>query len=73
MCHQVCHAVETGTEKITVGLLDTLVLNPDDFPGLDPDAGEIPDIPPPPVSRKRRKPRNTVFDDRGTPADGTAG
>jgi hypothetical protein len=67
------HAIETGTEKITAGLLDTLVLNPDDFPGLDPDAGEIPDIPPPPASRKRRKPRNTVFDDRGTPADGTAG
>jgi len=68
------HAIEAGTEQITAGLLDTLALSPADLPGLDPDAGEIPDIPasPTPPSRKPRKRRNTVFDDRGTPA-GTAG
>ena len=67
------HAIETGTEKITAALLDTLALSPADLAGLDPGSGEVPDIPPSPASRKRRKPRNTVFDDRGTPASGTAG
>jgi hypothetical protein len=69
------HAIETGTEMITAELLDTLTLSPDNLPDLDPDAGELPDIPAPPgpPSRKPRKRRNTVFDDRGTPADATAG
>jgi hypothetical protein len=69
------HAIETGSEQITAGLLDTLALSPADLPGLDPGAGEVPDIPaaPAPASRKPRKPRNTVFDDRGVPAAGTAG
>jgi AAA domain len=68
-------AIETGAETITAGLLDTLTVSPSDLPGLDPDAGEIPDIPPAPArpARKRRKPRNTVFDDPGTPASETAG
>ena len=68
------HAIETGSEKITTGLLDTLALIPADLPGLDPGAGEVPDIPATsaPPSRKPRKPRNTVFDDRGVPAAGTA-
>jgi hypothetical protein len=69
------HAIETGCEQITTELLDTLALSPADLPGLVPTAGEVPDIPPPPApaSRKRRKPRNTVFDDRGVSAAGTAG
>jgi hypothetical protein len=69
------HAIETGTETITAELLDTLTVSPADLPGLDPGAGEIPDIPPAPArpARKRRKPRNTVFDDPGTPASETAG
>jgi hypothetical protein len=66
------HAIEAGTEQITAGLLDTLALRPADLPGLDPDAGEVPGIPPP-ATRKQRKPRSTVFDDRGIPAAGTAG
>jgi AAA domain len=68
------HAIETGTENITAELLDTLAIGPADLPGgLDPDAGEVPDIPaaPAPAARKRRKPRNTVFDDHGIPASGT--
>ena len=69
------HAIETGTEKITAGLLDTITISPADLPGLDPDAGEVPDIPQSPArpSRKRRKPRSTVFDDRGVPSAETAG
>lgn len=67
------HAIENGTETITAAQLDTLDLNPDDFPGLDPASGETPDIPPPAASRNKRRPRNTVFDDPGTPAGGTAG
>jgi hypothetical protein len=66
------HAIETGAETITAGLLDALALSPDDLPDLDPDAGELPDIPAPP-SRKPRRRRNTVFDDRGTPASETTG
>ena len=68
------HAIETGREQITSGLLDDLAISPEDLPGLDPEAGEVPDIPAAPAtsSRKPRKGRNTVFDDRGVPA-GTAG
>ena len=68
------HAIETGAENITADLLDALAIGPADLPGgLDPDAGEVPDIPPAPApaARKRRKPRNTVFDDHGVPASGT--
>jgi hypothetical protein len=67
-------AIETGTETITADLLDTLAISPADLPGLDPEAGEVPEIPAPPEpsSRKTGKRRNTVFDDRGVPADGTA-
>ena len=62
------HAIEAGTEKITTELLGTLALRPSDLPGLDPDSGEVPDIPknvPPPRQKKKRRPRNTVFDDHG--------
>jgi hypothetical protein len=67
-------AIETGTETITADLLDTLAISPADLPGLDPEAGEAPEIPAPPEpsSRKPGKRRNTVFDDRGVPAGGTA-
>jgi hypothetical protein len=66
------HAIETGAETITAELLDALALSPDDLPDLDPGAGELPDIPAQP-SPKPCKRRSTVFDDRGTPASGTAG
>ncbi len=70
------HAIETGAEEITAGLLDALTVTREDLPGLDPGSGEVPDIPAVPAARKParpRKPRNTVFDDRGAPAAGTAG
>jgi len=69
-------AIETGAEEITTGLLDSLTLTRMDLPGLDPDSGEIPDILAGPDGGKparTRKPRNTVFDDHGAPAAGTAG
>src|SRR6266700_1844133 len=69
------YAIETGHEQITTDLLDTLTLSPADLPGLDPGTGEIPHIPVQPVPPPRKtpaRPRNTVFDDRGTPISETA-
>jgi len=68
------YAIETGHEQITTDLLDTLTLSPADLPDLDPDAGEIPHIPAPPAAQPRKpaKPRNTVFDDHGTPISESA-
>lgn len=74
-----CHrAIETGEEEITTTLLDSLAITRKDLPGLDPDSGEIPDgvladAPAAKKPAKPRKPRNTVFDDHGAPAAGTAG
>jgi hypothetical protein len=69
------HAIETGAETITAGLLDALTISPADLPRLDPEAGEVPDIPTPPEPspRKPGRRRNTVFDDRGVPAGEAAG
>lgn len=71
-------AVETGEEEITISLLESLALTRKDLPGLGPDSGEIPggvlaDAPAARKPAKPRKPRNTVFDDHGAPAAGTAG
>jgi Bacterial TniB protein len=59
------YAIETGQEQITVDLLSTLELSPEDLPDLDAESGELPEIPPASAVRVRRG-RNTVFDDRGT-------
>jgi hypothetical protein len=72
------HAIETGAEEITTSLLDSLTITRKDFPGLDPESGEIPEgvLADPPAAKKPakpRKPRNTVFDDHGATAAGTAG
>jgi hypothetical protein len=71
-------AIEAGEEEITTALLDSLTITREDLPGLDPDSGEIPDvladtIPAAKKPARPRKPRNTVFDDHGAPAAGTAG
>jgi hypothetical protein len=69
-------AIETGEEEITTALLDSLTITRKDLPGLDPDSGEIPDFLVTPDTKKPAKPRkkrNTVFDDHGVPAAGTAG
>ncbi|SEH02385.1 AAA domain-containing protein [Nonomuraea solani] len=61
------YAIETGRERLTIGLLDELALSPADLPDLDPESGEMPHIPEPAAApaRKATKPRNTVYDDRG--------
>jgi hypothetical protein len=69
-------AIETGEEEITTALLDTLTITRRDLPGLDPGSGEISGFLAAPDTEKPAKPRkhrNTVFDDHGAPAAGTAG
>jgi chloramphenicol 3-O-phosphotransferase len=65
------HAIDTGAERLSTSLLDTIDINLGNVPGRDRSAGEIPDIPPKPSpagTRKAKKTRrSTVFDDRGTP------
>jgi hypothetical protein len=62
-------AIATGEERLTPGLLAGTPIRLGDLAGLDPEAGEVPDIPqhasPPPQPKKKRRPRNTVFDDHG--------
>jgi hypothetical protein len=66
-------AIATGEERLTPELLAGTAIRLGSLAGLDP--GEVPDIPadvaPPQQPRKKRRPRNTVFDDHGTqPAAG---
>ena len=71
-------ALATGEERLTPELLAGTAIRLGNLAGLDPDAGEVPDIPedvlPPQQPKKTRKssrPRNTVFDDHGArPAAG---
>ncbi|MEU1891193.1 AAA family ATPase [Streptomyces pristinaespiralis] len=59
-------AVEDGSERLTKDLLNQFTVTPDDMPDLDAGSGEQPDIPPhKSAPQKRRKGRNTVFDDNG--------
>lgn len=62
-------AIATGEERLTRELLDATPVRLRNLDDLDPDSGEIPDIPAgadPPKQEKKRRPRNTVFDDHGT-------
>ena len=69
-------AIDTGTERLTQAVLDNVVLSLAGSPGRDAGAGEIPSVPPgsPPPdgtdTGRRKRGRNTVFDDRG-PASST--
>src|SRR5262249_46427782 len=69
-------AIDAGTEHLDQALLDNVTLSLPDAGGRDAGAGEIPAIPsgsaPPGGSggRKRKRGRNTAFDDRGA-ATGT--
>ncbi|MCM2424243.1 AAA family ATPase [Streptomyces sp. RKAG293] len=63
-------AITNGEEQLTPELLARTSIHLGDLADLDPDAGEIPEIPQnvrPPQEKKtsRKKPRNTVFDDHG--------
>ena len=67
-------AITSGEERLTPELLARTAIRLGNLADLDPGAGEIPEIPKdvqPPRQQKKssRRPRNTVFDDRGdTPA-----
>ncbi|MEV6867702.1 AAA family ATPase [Streptosporangium subroseum] len=64
-------AITSGEERLTPELLARTSIRLGNLADLDPDAGEIPEIPqdvqPPqqPQKKNSRRPRNTVFDDRG--------
>ena len=62
-------AIATGEERLTRDLLAGTVIGRDSLAGLDPEAGEVPDIPDDdihaPPRKNKRRPRNTVFDDHG--------
>ena len=63
-------AINTGEERLTTKLLDSIDLNLGNVPGRDPTAGEVPPIPPQPAVAKAKRTggkrsRNTVFDDHG--------
>lgn len=62
-------AIDTGTERLDLELLDGLAIDVSKAPGRDPGAGEVPDLPQQPVkptpATTRKRARNTVFDDRG--------
>jgi hypothetical protein len=72
-------AIDTGTERLDQALLDNVALSIPDAGSRDAEAGEIPTIPAGPASpdssgaRKRKRGRNTVFDDRGPAAGAGAG
>jgi hypothetical protein len=65
-------AIDTGTERLSQAVLDNVALSLSGASGRDAQAGEIPAIPPGPgqpggsETSKRKRGRNTVFDDRGT-------
>ena len=61
-------AIATGEERLTRDLLAGTVIAPGQPRRPRPRAGEVPDIPenaPAPPQKKKRRPRNTVFDDHG--------
>jgi AAA domain len=61
-------AIAAGEERLTPGLLAGTAIRLGNLDDLDPGAGEVPDIPEdaaPQQPKKKRRPRNTVFDDHG--------
>ncbi|WP_228839044.1 hypothetical protein [Nocardia amamiensis] len=60
-------AINTGVENLTSDLLDTITINLGNIPGPARTNDEILNIPITPGPEKRKRRRNTVFDDRGLP------
>jgi chloramphenicol 3-O-phosphotransferase len=65
-------AIDSGAENLTEDLLDNILINLGNDPTRDPTAGEVPSVPAPPRAGGTRRPRNTVFDDRGVPVEPTS-
>jgi AAA domain len=70
-------AISSGEEQLTAELLAGTAIRLGNLTDLDPDAGEIPQIPqdiqpPAPRTKTGKRPRNTAFDDHGdrSAADG---
>jgi len=69
-------AIDSGEERLTERLLEGIAINLVGAPGRDPNAGEVPAVPPQPVgsrqqrrdNSKRKRGRNTSFDDHGPAA-----
>lgn len=59
-------AINTGEERLTTRLFDTVAISLDNLPARDPAAGEVPTVPDPP--RPRARGRNTAFDDSSAAA-----
>jgi AAA domain len=74
-------AIESGEERLTDRLLDSIEISLSGATGRDPDAGEVPVVPPQPArsgkgrggSSKRTRGRNTAFDDHGPTAAARTG
>ncbi|MER5563234.1 hypothetical protein ABT071_32045 [Streptomyces sp. NPDC002506] len=64
-------AITSGEERLTPELLARTSIRLGNLTDLDPEAGEVPEIPPNVKPRRQqgkkvgRRPRNTVFDDHG--------
>ncbi|MEH0420755.1 AAA family ATPase [Streptomyces sp. B21-083] len=72
--HGCRRAISDESERLTKELLNQFTVTPDDMPDLDAESGEQPHIPPhAPTPKKKPKGRNTVFDDDGPAAAGSAG
>ena len=65
-------AIGTGEERLTADLLDDVDISLGNLSRRDPAAGEVPPVPARQRPRAKRRPRNTVFDDRGAPGTGAA-
>lgn len=62
-------AIEDGSERLDTTLLNRCRVSPTDLPDLDAESGEQPLIPPIKNPPKKKRGRNTVFDDTGPGAE----
>ncbi|MFJ9032049.1 AAA family ATPase [Streptomyces sp. NPDC102274] len=58
-------AIGNSHEELTIELMDQVAISVEGLPGRDASAGEIPELSPQPAVPKPKRPRNSVFDDKG--------
>ena len=58
-------AIDSGSEALTIELMEQVAISVEGLPGRDATSGEVPELPPQPAGGKRKRPRNRVFDDKG--------